>query len=98
MRVPEAACSLRGCASLLTPPAPLDPAWRPGASVTEINQKQFFLFSITYIRIRLPPDPAGIGLNRKATLPSVAFFDNLMGEPIIIIISSVVGVLAALLQ
>jgi len=57
----------------------------------------FFNFNHLRIRIRLPADRVGIGLSRKAAATGAVFLDNLMGEPIIII-SAVVGVLAALLQ
>jgi|CZKN01.1.fsa_nt_gi hypothetical protein len=42
-------------------------------------------------------DRAGIGLSRKAAPTGAVLFNNLMTDPIIII-TAVVGVLAALLQ
>jgi hypothetical protein len=45
----------------------------------------------------MPPDRTGIALSRKAAPTGPAFLDNLMSDPIIII-TAVVGVLAALLK
>jgi hypothetical protein len=76
-------------------------AYFGGTSSSDNHQRniinRFFHFNYLRIRIRLPVDGVGIGLSRKATPAGAAFLDNMPYDPIIII-TAVVGVLAALLQ
>ena len=61
------------------------------------RRNHFIYFNHLRIRIRARMDRAGIGLSRKAAPTGAVLFNNLMTDPIIII-TAVVGVLAALLQ